>query len=162
MRHVFHCTLLLLSGLMLQPLCSQAQSIAVESLSPELRVLLNKEMLAIQEGMMAIVPAYSSGDNVEVAAIAKKIEEGFILKQALTNAQKQELHSKLPEQFLILDRQFHYNAGMLAHAASNKKQELIGFYFTQLSEACAGCHSQFAVHKFPFFKSAPQADSRSH
>jgi uncharacterized membrane protein YcjF (UPF0283 family) len=34
----------------------------VEALSPELRALLSKEMLELQEGMKSILPAYISGN----------------------------------------------------------------------------------------------------
>ncbi len=134
----------------------------VESLSPEVRALLSKEMLAIQEGMVAIIPAYSAGNSGEIASIARQIKESFVLKQNLSKAQKEELHNKLPVEFLELDRQFHYNAGMLQHAAENHKHELIGFYFSQMSEACADCHSQFATHKFPYLMPESEAVDNTH
>ena len=37
----------------------------VESLSPELRSLLLKEMTALQEGMQSILPAYVSGGRID-------------------------------------------------------------------------------------------------
>lgn len=138
---------------------SQAQESGVQQLSPELREMLSKEMFAIQEGMMAIIPQYAAGNNIEIAAIARQIKESFVLAKNLTEAQKHELHSKLPASFLALDEQFHYNAGMLQHVAEKNKNELIGFYFSQLSEACAGCHSMYATHKFPLL--APKAVSNS-
>lgn len=139
-----------------------AQESGVESLSPELRALLSKEMLAIQEGMMAIIPAYSEGNTADIASIAKHIKESFVLKQNLTSAQKEELHNKLPASFLKLDEQFHYNAGMLQHVAEMNKTELIGFYFAQLSEACAGCHSLHATHRFPALMQKPKEHEHSH
>ena len=141
---------------------SQAEESAVESLSPEIRELLSKEMLLVQEGMMEIIPAYSEGNTIEIASIAKQIKESFILKQKLTKEQRQELHSKLPAKFLELDERFHYNAGMLEHAADMKKHELIGFYFSQLSEACAGCHSQYAMHRFPHLMENPKHEEHKH
>ena len=147
------------SLLMLSALCS-AQDSSVEELSPELRALLSKEMIAVQEAMMAIIPAYSSGDNTEVASIARQIKDSFILQQKLTEEQKKELHTKLPEDFLQLDQRFHYNAGMLQHAAEMNKTELVSFYFSQLSEACAGCHARFATHRFPFL--LPEKNKAEH
>ncbi len=64
----------------------------VESLSPELRALLKQEMLAIQEGMKNIVPAFASGNLEEVSDIAGKINRSFILKQKITDSQKHEIH----------------------------------------------------------------------
>ena len=45
----------------------------VESLSPEIRTLLGKEMLAIQNGMMSVISAYASGNYAEIASIAEQI-----------------------------------------------------------------------------------------
>lgn len=124
---------------------------AVESLSPDLRELLSKEMLALQEGMKSVIPAYVSGNWNEIESIALKMKNSYIMKQSLNVEQREELHTSLPESFIQQDKQFHYLAGMLNHAAKNKKTELVGFYFSQLSNACVGCHTQFATHKFPAF-----------
>ena len=147
-KRLIHKSLLAVLLIIFAPF-SNAEETGVESLSVELRALLSKEMLAIQEGMVAIIPAYSAGKTDEIASIARLIKESYVLKQNMSKAQKEELHSKLPAEFLELDQQFHYNAGMLQHAAENRKHELIGFYFWQLSEAFAGCHSQYARHQFP-------------
>ncbi len=124
---------------------------AVERLSPGLRDLLGKEMRALQEGMKAIVPAYTSGNLEQVAHIAEKMKNSFILKQEITPEQKHELTSELPQSFLHLDQQFHEYAGMLKHVAQERRTELVGFYFYKLTESCVGCHTQFAPHKFPEF-----------
>jgi hypothetical protein len=123
----------------------------VEDLSPELLELLGKEMLALQEGMKAIIPAYTSGDLEQVAHIAEKMKNSYILKQEITSEQKHELMSKMPKSFLNLDHNFHDYAGMLEHVAKGKHTELVGFYFYKLTESCVGCHMQFASHKFPKF-----------
>ena len=123
----------------------------VESLSPELRELLAKEMQAIQKGMMSLVPAYASGNWNEIESIASKIERSYILKQSIGDQQVKELHSVLPDSFLKLDQQFHYYSGMLSHAAKNRKPELVGFYLSKLSESCVTCHSLHATHRFPGF-----------
>ena len=134
----------------------------VESLSPEIRLLLNQEMIAIQKGMMAIVPAYASGNMEEVASIAKEIKNSYILAQNLTQEQRHELHNKLPTSFIQLDEKFHYYAGMLEHVAKNRKNELISFYFAKLSESCAGCHSLHAKHRFPGFEKTTETKAHSH
>jgi len=123
----------------------------VESLSPELRDLLSKEMAAIQNGMMSIVAAYASGNSEETASIAEEIKSSYILKQEMTSQQKHELHQKLPGSFIQLDQQFHSYAGLLEEAARKNNDELIGFYFSKLVESCSGCHRQHARHKFPAF-----------
>ena len=64
-------------------------------LSPELLALLNQEMGLIQQGMMDMLPAISAGEWDKVSAIGLKIKESFILKQELTEAQKEELHRVL-------------------------------------------------------------------
>ncbi len=134
----------------------------VESLSPELRNLLKKEMQAIQKGMMSIVPAYASGNWQEIKNIASKIEHSYILKQSISQNQITELHSVLPSQFIKLDQQFHYYAGMLSHVAEKEKSELVGFYIAKLSESCVSCHSQYATHKFQNFIQANNDDKHSH
>ena len=69
----------------------------IEALSPELRKLLSKEMLAIQDGMMSIIPAYAAGNWDEIENIAHKMENSYILSQSLTDEQVKELHSSLPD-----------------------------------------------------------------
>ncbi len=134
----------------------------IESLSTELRELLTKEMVALQDGMMSVIPAYVAGNWSEIESIAHKMKNSYILKQKLTDEQIKELHTSLPESFIKLDQQFHYLAGMLNHAAKNKKAELVGFYFSKLSESCVSCHAQFAVHKFPAFAPKEATDKHEH
>ena len=132
----------------------------VESLSPELRGLLSKEMRAIQQGMVEIIPAYASGNWEKIASIAHQIKNSYILKQNLTIEQKHELHTSLPESFVKEDQRFHYLAGMLEHVASNTNAELVGFYFAKMNESCVSCHSQYATHRFPAF--VPGNETRKH
>lgn len=134
----------------------------VESLSPELRNLLLNEMREIQKGMMSIIPAYASGDWSEIEDISLKMKRSYILKQSISKEQINELHSSLPAEFIELDQQFHYFAGMLSHAAKNRKQELVGFYFSKLSESCASCHSRYATHKFKGFIEPMETSAHSH
>ena len=121
----------------------------VEALSPNLRKLLAKEMQALQGGMMSIIPAYIAGNWGEIETTAKKMKDSYILNQGLTETQAKELHSVLPDEFMEQDQRFHYLAGMLEHAAKNKKPELINFYFSEMNESCVSCHTAFATHKFP-------------
>ncbi len=50
-----------------------AKATGAEALSDDLRLLLSKEMLAIQSGMMAIIPAYVSGNWGEIESICAAI-----------------------------------------------------------------------------------------
>jgi hypothetical protein len=133
----------------------------IESLSPELRELLKKEMNALQKGIISIIPAYISGDWKEIEDISLKMKNSYILKQNITEKQMKELHSSLPNEFIKKDKEFHYLAGMLNHAAKNKKIELISFYFAKLGESCVSCHSQYATHRFPKF-ALKQEESKAH
>lgn len=124
----------------------------VEMLSQDLRNLLSQEMLALQSGMMSVIPAYISGDWSAIEATAGKIKRSYILNQSLTESQVKELNSILPPEFFEKDQRFHYLAGMLEHAAKSKKPELINFYFSEMNESCVGCHAVFATHKYPALK----------
>ena len=137
-------------------------SSGVESLSPELRGLLVKEMLSLQSGMQAIIPAYASGNWSEIALIAEQMEHSYILQQSLTDEQKKELHSSLSDSFIGLDKQFHYLSGMLKHVAKKEKSELVGFYFSKLNDSCADCHARFATYRFPAFEKKAGPAEHSH
>ncbi len=50
---------------------------SIESLSPELRELLKNEMLALQKGMMSIIPAYVAGNWIEIENIAHKMKNSY-------------------------------------------------------------------------------------
>ena len=131
----------------------------VEALSHDLRRLLSKEMQALQSGMMSMIPAYVSGNWREIEITAGNIKSSYILKQSLTESQVEALHTTLPHGFIEQDQRFHYLAGMLEHAAKNKKPELINFYFSEMNESCVSCHTQFATHRFPAL--APQSSKET-
>ncbi len=134
----------------------------VETLSPGLRALLTKEMVALQDGMKSIIPAYVSGDMEKVSEIAKKMKNSYILKQTITADQKNELMTKLPKSFVKTDKKFHEFAGMLEHVAEEKHLELVGFYYSKLIETCVSCHSDYASHKFPHFTPESSNDAHHH
>jgi len=137
-------------------------TVGVEALSHDLRALLSQEMQALQSGMMSIIPAYISGNWGKIEAIAGKMKNSYILKQSLTESQVQELHSVLPHAFIEKDQRFHYLAGMLEHAAKNRKPELINFYFSKMNESCVSCHTIFATHKFPALSPKREKDTYTH
>jgi len=118
-------------------------------LSPGLLALLNQEMRLIQQGMMDMVPAIVAGEWDRVSDISQKIKASFILKQKLTDTQKEELHRVLPQQFIEMDMDFHKSAGMLAHAAEMKNADVVNFYFYKMNVACVSCHGKYAAKRFP-------------
>ena len=92
----------------------------VKALSQDLRDLLSQEMVALQDGMVSIIPAYASGNWDEIVVTAGKIKNSYIIKQRLTERQKKELHAVLPPEFIEKDQKIHYFSGMLEHAAQQK------------------------------------------
>ena len=128
-------------------------AVGVKALSRDLRDLLSQEMQALEKGMISIIPAYNSGNWGDIETTGRKIKNSYILKQNLTEKQAKELHSVLTRTFIEKDQRFHYLSGMLEHAAKNKKEELINFYFSEMNESCLGCHSVFATHRFPALSS---------
>jgi hypothetical protein len=142
---------------------SETNSISsVEKLSPALRGLLKQEMLAIEQGMKDIVPAYTSGDLPAVANIAEKIKKSYILKKEISKTQKHELHTKLPKDFITKDKQFHQYAAMLEHVSNEKHSELVVFYYSKLLESCISCHAEYAVHRFPSLSASPTMNEHHH
>lgn len=120
-------------------------------LSPETTELLIKEMRELQGGMKNIVPAISAGNWQEIASIGHKMQDSYIMKNSLTEAQMHELHQSLPERFQQLDHAFHHSAGLLAQAAEQQNHEQVSYYYFKMTEACVECHTLYATHKFPEF-----------
>jgi len=162
MYHMKKIICILLMSLPMSSYANEEKAAGVTALSPELRSLLSQEMLALQSGMMSLIPAIISGKWDAVAATAGKIKNSYILKQKLTKAQGKELHSLLPADFIKQDQQFHYLAGMLEHAAKAAKPELISFYYSRMTESCVSCHSSYATHKFPAFSKAEKTPDHDH
>ncbi len=131
----------------------------VETLSPELRELLQQEMLEIQKGMQNIIPALASGNYKEVTTVANKINKSFILKQKITKQQKHELKDKLPNAFILKDEEFHKIAGLLSTASRKHNEKLTILYYSKLLMACSQCHSQHAIKQFPLFVPKPVTKS---
>ena len=52
-------------------------AVGVEALSRELRDLLSAEMIALQNGMMSIIPAYNSGNWGEIVTTAGQIKNSY-------------------------------------------------------------------------------------
>jgi len=134
-------------------------SSGVSELSDELRILFSQEMIALKKGLLQITEAYIAGDWSTIETIALKMEQSYILRQNLSNQQMHQLHSVLSPAFIKQDEKFHYLSGMLNHAAKMEKVEMIGFYLSKVSESCVSCHSQYATHKFPKFKTETKTNA---
>lgn len=134
----------------------------VEALSAPLREALGTEMVALQNGLMTVIPAFVAGHWDEVAGIGRQMHDSYIMKQSLSAAQVEELHQAMPASFLELDARFHYLAGMLQHAAEARKPELVGFYLGRLAETCVTCHAQHAHSKFPAYAEPAAPDEHDH
>jgi len=131
-------------------------------LSAGLHHLLNQEMVAIENGMQDLIPAIAAGEWERVGSIAQNISNSFIMKQKLTQAQKEELHLNLPSRFIEMDQDFHASAAMLAHAAENKNAEVVNFYFYKLNNACVECHAKYATQRFPALAKDTDKDTHHH
>ena len=79
----------------------------VEGLSHDLRSLLSTEMLALQSGMMSIIPAYVAGNWGEIEMTAEKIVEELYLTiySRYPDTQEQEIGRLLFNQDKITRQQ---------------------------------------------------------
>ena len=127
----------------------QQEAAGVEALSAPLREALSAEMIALQGGLMAVIPAVVAGHWDEVARIGGQMRDSYIMNKELSQEQLDELHHALPASFLELDERFHYLAGMLEHVAEARKPELVGYYLGVITETCVACHARHARAKFP-------------
>ena len=120
-------------------------------LSPETRDLLIREMRELQSGMKKIVPAITAKEWEKIATIGEQMENSYIMKKSMTQAQMHELHMSLPKDFQELDHFFHHSAGQLAQAAKQEDHSKVSYYYLKMTEACVNCHTLYATHKFPEF-----------
>ena len=122
----------------------------------DIKQLLKKEMLAIENGMQNLISTIAAGDWQQTAKIGKQIQASYLMKQNLTDEQLRHLHHILPKQFIKLDHSFHHYAGMLAHAAEVKNADVVSFYFYKMNDSCIQCHSSYAQSKFTGFSASPE------
>ena len=143
---------LLVVLLLATSLTAQEVKKGAEALSPEVRALLAQEMLHIEKGMQNIFSNIVKGEYENISKTAIDIENSFIFKRKLTNAQRAELKAKIPKSFIETDRSFHELAGKLANAAEFEEKENVQKYFTEMTQTCVKCHATYATHRFPAFK----------
>ena len=120
-------------------------------LTDRLKELLATEMAQVGEATSALAVAIATGDHATVADLGAKVRDSFIMKQSLTPEDKKDLMAAVPKAFLMLDQRFHGMAGKMAAAAEAKDTELQLFYYGQMLEACAQCHSEHASDRFSGF-----------
>lgn len=127
-------------------------------LSPGLTGLLRTEMRSILEDMQALPAGIATANWPGVASAAGRIRDGYILKQKLTEAQRHELHTALPEYFKRLDESFHGEAEKLREAALQHDAQLTSFHYYRMLETCTACHEVYSPGRFPGFLRMPKAE----
>ncbi|HEX2479577.1 MAG TPA: hypothetical protein VHK45_09870 [Geminicoccaceae bacterium] len=118
-------------------------------LTPKLRDALRQEMAQVLLASQDIVGALAIGDHATVAERAQQIHDSFILEQALTEQDREDLEAALPPEFVELDRGFHETSAALAAAAGAEDVEQELDAFARMTEACVACHGRFAADRFP-------------
>ena len=127
---------------------SQSQ-LATASLSAETRALLIEEMKAISKAMGRIHTAVVTGDHPTVAVEARNIHDSFVLQQELSDAQREEIGTELPPDFIKADQAFHVLAERLAQAGDKGDPALERLWFQEMTRACQACHTDYAGARFP-------------
>lgn len=121
-------------------------------LSRKIHRALTAEMNALQNGMTNLVIAIPAGRLSEIAETAKKMKEGYIMKEVLSKEQKEEFKRSLPKGYIEIDREFHEILGKLSDSAQGKDREHVNYYYYKLTENCVRCHAMYARKRFPDFK----------
>lgn len=123
--------------------------LATASLFPETRAVLIEEMKAISKAMGRIHTAVVTGDHPTVAREARNIHDSFVLQQELSDAQREEIGTELPPDFIKADRAFHLLAERLAQAGDDGNPALERLWFQEMTRACQACHADYAGARFP-------------
>jgi hypothetical protein len=118
------------------------------ALTPRLLDTLREEMRLVLEASRDILAALVIGDHATVAAQAQAIDDSFILAQALTAQDREDLEAALPPAFLEIDTAFHRTAAELAAAARAGDAEREAALFGRMVATCTDCHSRFAADRF--------------
>ena len=120
-------------------------------LPERLRELLLSEMNAIEGASLSIQSALVRGEDARVAELAQKIHDSFILRQEMTEEDRQALRAAVPMAFVERDQAFHALTGDLAEAARAGDAERQRALFGEVVSACAACHARYATNRFPGF-----------
>ncbi len=121
-------------------------------LTDKLDRLLREEMRSIQSAMGQIHSAIVMGQHGKVAEQAQNIHDSFILQQSLTEQDRKDLMSAVPEGFIKLDKEFHQLAAALAEAGRTDDTEKQNRLFGKMTGNCIQCHSTYVSDRFPGVK----------
>jgi hypothetical protein len=119
--------------------------------SKKIHRVLTAEMNALQNGMTNLAIAIPAGRSKEIAEIAKKMRDGYIMKEILSKKQLKEFHSSLPSGYTEIDHEFRTITDSLMRAAQGNNRERVNLYFYKLIENCVTCHAKYAKKRFPDF-----------
>ena len=108
----------------------------------------------MQGGMASIHSAMVMGQHESVAANAQQIHDSFILQQELSEQDRKDLMSAVPEGFIKLDKEFHKLAASLAEAGRNEDTKEQHKLFSKMTGNCIQCHSKYVSDRFPGVKSS--------
>jgi hypothetical protein len=126
---------------------------AAEPVTPKLTEkldrLLREEMRSIQSAMGQIHSAIVMGLHDNVADNAQQIHDSFILQQELTEQDRKDLMSAVPQGFIDLDKEFHQLSASLAEAGRNKNTKKQLKLFTAMTDNCVQCHGKYVSDRFP-------------
>lgn len=126
---------------------------AAEPVTPKLTEkldrLLREEMRSIQSAMGQAHSAIVMGNHSAVANNAQAIHDSFILEQSLTDQDKKDLMSAVPEGFIKLDKEFHQLSEELADAGRKSETNKQLSIFNEMSQNCVQCHEKYVSDRFP-------------
>ncbi|MDV6315618.1 cytochrome c [Idiomarina sp. HP20-50] len=137
--------ILVASGLSLSTLAADP---VTPKLTDKLSRLLKQEMRSIQSAMASIHVSMVTGEHELVATQAQQIHDSFIMKQSLTEQDKKDLMSAVPEGFVKLDKDFHRLAAGLAQAAKDKDTQKQFKLYNKMTGSCIACHSKYVSDRF--------------
>ncbi|MDT8408968.1 MAG: hypothetical protein RQ741_05160 [Wenzhouxiangellaceae bacterium] len=142
-----------LSGLLALGIALSSTAMAAEPVTPKLTetldLLLRQEMRSIQAAMGQIHSAIVMGQHDDVANQAQQVHDSFILKQSLTQKDREDLRAAVPDGFLQMDQEFHELAAALAKAGRNKDTGNEYRIFNQMTRNCVECHNTYVSDRFP-------------
>lgn len=138
----------LLAGLLMNASAAAAEPVT-PALTDKLDRLLRDEMQSIQTAMGRIHTAMVMGHHDAVAEDAQGIHNSFILRQSLTEQDRQDLMAAVPDAFVQLDRRFHVQAAALAKAGREHDSSAQLRAYNRMTEACLACHARYVSDRFP-------------
>lgn len=118
-------------------------------LPPQFRGLVRAEMTNLEPAMQRLMAFIARGDSRMGAFTARQIEETFVLKRSMTEEERQQMVSQLPEAFLELDREFHAKAGEVAQALDAGRFREASDLYGEMTRLCVSCHGRYALGRFP-------------